>query len=36
MQETTLFWGILVASLTNVLCLCAYLRASGPWWLAEL
>ena len=25
MQENTLFWGLLVASLTNVMCLCAYL-----------
>ena len=25
MQESTLFWGLLVASLTNALCLCAYL-----------
>ncbi|MEA2981233.1 MAG: hypothetical protein QOF09_3056 [Alphaproteobacteria bacterium] len=23
MQESTLFWGLLIASLTNVLCLCA-------------
>jgi len=25
MQESTLFWGLVVASLTNALCLCAYL-----------
>jgi hypothetical protein len=25
MRENTLFWGLLVASLTNVLCLCTYL-----------
>jgi len=25
MQERTLFWGLLAASLTNVLCLCGYL-----------
>ena len=27
MRERTLFWGLLVASLTNVLCLCAYLES---------
>ena len=26
MQESTLFWGLLLASLTNALCLCAYLE----------
>jgi hypothetical protein len=27
MRENTLFWGLLVASLTNVLCLFAYLES---------
>jgi len=27
MRETTLFWGILAASLANVLCLCAYIES---------
>lgn len=27
MQESTLLWGLLVASLTNVLCLCVYLES---------
>jgi hypothetical protein len=27
MRETTLFWGILAASLANVLCLCAYVES---------
>ncbi len=36
MQENTLFWGLLVASLTNVLCVCSYLGAYGPWRRAEL
>jgi hypothetical protein len=29
MQESTLFWGLLAASLTNVLCVYAYL--GGLW-----
>ena len=32
MQESTLFWGLLVASLTNALCVCSYLE--GLWVLA--
>jgi hypothetical protein len=32
MQESTLFWGLLVASLTNALCVCSYL--GGLWPLA--
>jgi hypothetical protein len=27
MQESTLFWGLLLASLTNALCLCGYLES---------
>ena len=27
MRESTLFWGLLAASLTNVLCLCGYLES---------
>ncbi len=33
MPERTLLWGLLAASLTNVLCLCVYLeisRSLGP------
>ena len=29
MQESTLFWGLLAASLANVLCVCSYL--GGLW-----
>ena len=25
MQESTLLWGLVIASLTNVLCVCAYM-----------
>ena len=32
MQENTLFWGLLVASLTNALCVCSHL--GGLWSLA--
>ena len=32
MQENTLFWGVLVASLTNALCVCSHL--GGLWSLA--
>ena len=32
MRETTLFWGLLVASLTNALCVCSHL--GGLWSLA--
>ena len=36
MQESTLFWGLLVASLTNVLCrVLPTLGADGPWRLAD-
>jgi hypothetical protein len=27
MQESTLFWGLLAASLANVLCLCVYVES---------
>jgi hypothetical protein len=27
MQESTLFWGLLVACLANVVCLCGYLES---------
>jgi hypothetical protein len=27
MRESTLFWGLLAASLANVLCLCAYIES---------
>jgi len=29
MPETTLFWGLLAASLTNLVCLCVYLWAAA-------
>ena len=29
MQEITLFWGLLAASLTNLVCLCGYFE--GCW-----
>jgi hypothetical protein len=32
MHDNTLFWGLLIASLTNVLCVCSYL--GGIWSLA--
>ena len=32
MQENTLFWGLLVASVTNMLCVYSYL--GGVWTLA--